>query len=489
MSNVKETNIINGFNKKNNEENLIDKIINNYGYKIRTIAIIFNSIFLYMISSYIIYHLAAYNIIFLNLFQVSEETLLFLGTISYFMKGLGCFFSGYLSSCFSRKFLVLFSIIGVLLLNIMIYLKLNIHTYFVFIIIGSFFSGIIDPINIDVLCETLPMKLRGFFLCFTYTGFTINVFTQYYLIWFFSKDTVEIENILICNSVAILFIVIYNIYIFQDSARHLAIKNQYEKTFIILDKYKSIPLTEEEKNIIKYQINNGNKNIRKLSIKEIFQNSYFKSSILFILMNFLSNFFNDGVVFVLNSIIIEKIPDANDEKISSIGLNIYIFVLFANLFAGILSDTPFLKRKNGLIICGFLSGLFSFMFLINVSNFMYWLGFIILSTNAYLSLSISFVSESYPTKIRDLSQGFMNTIANIGSLVGQFFYKFIFGLYNSKSLMYTGLINSIIMIIIILFVSNETYLKPLDISNSEYVSDSDNETLPETTDIKTDFLL
>ena len=53
------------------------------------------------------------------------------------------------------------------------------------------------------------------------------------------------------------------------------------------------------------------------------------------IINFLPNFFNDGIAAMQYFIILEKISVANEKKISSIDYKNNIFALFANLFAGI----------------------------------------------------------------------------------------------------------------------------------------------------------
>jgi len=381
------------------------------------------------------------------------------------MKILGCFFSGYLLKIIDRRSLILISNIATLLMNILINCHLNTFTYSVFILIGSYFSGILDPINIDVLCESLPIKFRGFFLCFTYTGFAISTFLQYFLIWCFSKNNSNETNmilVLLINSLLILSIGIFSYFFYDDTARHLIIGKENEKAFQILEKYKKNPLTYEEKKTITKQILKSNEKIGEANLKEIFQGKYLRITILFIFMNVLSNSNSDGMSFVSNDITVENIPGANEAKVSSIGMKCSSFQLFSYLFAGILSETPFLGSKYGLIVCAFFSAFFSFLYLINSKNFVIWIGLNQLIINSYVSLSISFVSESYPTKIRDLSQGFMNSMANLGSLLGQSIYSLLYYHYKSNILMVIGIINGFLMIFVVYFVKQETQDKPLD---------------------------
>jgi sugar phosphate permease len=460
----------------NNIDINLDNIINNYGYGYRTILIIINSILLFIASSYIIYHLSVFNFILSSQSKISKNTLGVLGTLAYTMKILGCFFSGFLLKIMKRKTLILISITSTLFMNILININLSPVTYTIFILVGSYFSGNIDPINIDILCESLPIRLRGFFICLSYTGFALSSFMQFFFIWCLTKKDSNETNmnlVILINSIIIILIGIFTYFIFDDSVRNLIIKKENEEAFKSLEKYydkEKTYLKKEEKDFIIKQVLKSNEIIQEEGLNEIFKGNYLQITIIFIIMNILSNSYVDGNSFISNDITIENIPKANESSISKYGMVNYFFQLFAYVLAGTLAELPLIGRKYGLLICGIFTGLFSFIYLVNRENFIIWIGFGQLFGNAYVALSISFASETYPTKVRDIGQGFINSMANLGSLIGQISYNEIYTIHKSKTTMIIGIISSLLMAFVMCFVRGETKNKPLDSNMEEKVS-------------------
>jgi len=464
----------NDINNKNIKTNLslLDKILVEYGYRYQIIKVIIGSILLSFLSSYMIYHVSCFLLVIKKEFELNDEMLTLLACIGFFFKSMGCLLTGYQTNVISRRSLLLIDILILLVLNIGLTLIWNIWAYFVFLILGCFIAGNIDPINIDVLCESLPIKFRGFFLCFSYTGFPLNIFLQYFLINFFSEaDNTQIKNILHLNSLVILLIFILMLVFFKDSIRHQLIKEKYETAFEMLNKLIKNPLSNEEKELIKIQCKNGNKEIQNASIKEIFSPLYLATTLLFICLNFSYNSMTDGMSFVLNLILSDFIQNFDEKKISHEGMKLYLVGLFAYAVCGILTEIPFIKRKFGLFITSAMILNFSVLFFLNAENYFWWLAFLLFFCNASTSLSISFVSESYPTKIRDVSQGFMNSVANIGSLAGQLIFMNLYHISKANTTLIYTMINSFICIFLILLIKKEMYSKPLDFCDGFEIKD------------------
>ena len=82
-----------------------------------------------------------------------------------------------------------------------------------------------------------------------------------------------------------------------------------------------------------------------------------------------------------------------------------------------------------------------------------------------------FISETYPSKIRDASQGYFNAIMNFGALLGQTVFLSIYKLYENFA------INLLIFLILFSFVlfffmKNETKGRALD-TFADYDFDND----------------
>jgi len=410
-----------------------------------------------------IYHVSCYLLIVKKEFNLTDDMLTIIACVGFFSKAIGCLLTGPTTNMISRRSLLLFNILILIGLNIFLTFFWKLWAYFIFLIIGCYIAGNIDPLNIDVLCESLPIKFRGFFLCFSYTGFPLNICVQYFLINSYSKQNdTEIKTIMHVNSLIIIGIFIIMIAFFKDSVRHQLIKENFDNAYYMLDKMSENPLSQDDKKLIKYQSYKGNKVIQEASIKEIFTPNYLNTTLLFICLNFSFNSMTDGVSFVLNLILFDFIPNSDEQKISQEGLKLYLYGLFAYVFCGILTEIPIIKRKLGLFITSAMILTFSLLFFFNSYNYFWWLNFLLIACNASTSLSISFVSESYPTKIRDTSQGFMNSIANFGSLVGQLIFMSLYNISKTNTTLIYSMVSSSICMFLVFFVKKEMHRKPLD---------------------------
>lgn len=442
---------------------LLDKIMDQYGYRFQIIKVIVGSILLSYLSSYMIYHVSCFLLVVKKEFNLADDMLTILACVGFFFKALGCMLTGPTTNIVSRRSLLLFNVLILIALNFMLTFVWKLWAYFIFLIIGCYIAGNIDPLNLDVLCESLPIKFRGFFLCLSYTGFPLNICIQYFLISSFSQQNeTDIITLLHINSLIIIVIFILMIIFFKDSIRHELIRENYDSAYKLLNNMSESPLTQEEKEIIKYQSIKGNNSISEASIKEIFSPYYLSTTLLFICLNFSFNSMTDGISFVLNLILSDNIPKSNEEIISWEGMKLYLWGLLAYAFCGILTEIPFIKRKLGLFITSAMILSFSILFYFNPYNYFWWLNFLLIACNASTSLSISFVSESYPTKIRDTSQGFMNSVANFGSLVGQLIFMSLYNISKTNTTLIYTLVISFVCMFLIFLVKKETHRKPLD---------------------------
>lgn len=456
---------------------LLDEILDNYGYRFHMIRVIFLSVILYYLSSYMIYHVSSYLLILKREFKISDDISSLLGCLAFGCKAIGCIVETQITKFLSRRNLIISSILILLILNIFLAFVFQLWVYFIFIIIGCFIAGILDPLNISVLCESLPIRFRGFFLCFSYTGFSLNNCIQYFLISEFSQEnSTDINVILHINSIITLLFFVLLLVFFRDSARHHLIQEKYKEAYETINDFTERPLTEEEKKKIKTQSAKGNKIIHETQLKAIFASIYIRRTIILLILNFSYNFMTDGVSYILNLILDDSIPDSTEQKVSQQGAIIYLFGLFSYVFCGFITEINCIGRKFALNICSAFVCLFSILFIWNQQNYLVWLTLLLINSNATTSLGIAFVSESYPTKIRDISQGFLNSTSNLGSFFGQLIFMKLYNISKTNNLTFLYLVvNSVICIVLVFFIKNEMNKKPLDnlIENAQ----SDNESV------------
>lgn len=457
---------------------LLDEILNRYGYKFHMIRVIVLSVLLYYLSSYTTYHFSGYMIIIKREFKISNNNISLLGCLAFGFKILGCLFAEEMTKFLSRKILVIYSILILFFLNIFLAFVFQLWVYIVFLIFGCFIAGILDPLNISILCESLPIRFRGFFLCSTYTGFILSQLFQYILITNFSQgNSTDINIILYINSIIILLIFVLLLVFFRDSARHQLTQENYKEAYETIKDFKEKPLTLEEKKIIKSQSALGNKIIHETNLKIIFSSAYIRRTIIFIILSFSYNCMLDGFTDIINIILKDNIQNSNEEIISHKAMVIEIFGLITYISCGFITEITFIGRKLALIISSLLIIVVSIIFLLYPLAYFPILIILNIITSWPGSLLMAFVSESYPTKIRDISQSFINAVCNFGSFTGQLIFIQMYNIYKIKFTSTFAVVNSIICIIIVFFLKNETNGKPLDnlLESVQSCDDTDSE--------------
>ncbi len=80
------------------------------------------------------------------------------------------------------------------------------------------------------------------------------------------------------------------------------------------------------------------------------------------------------------------------------------------------------------------------------------------------SIALVFVSEIYPSKIRDSSQGYFLSVNNLGGLLGQSIYMYIIK-KNINFPFYVSICVITLITILLFFVKHDTNNKALDIYN------------------------
>jgi len=473
-------------NKCTIDENnkLIDKIINEYGYKWHTLKIVLYTILLLLLCSYFIYNQNNfYWIVKLNL-KVSSNFLIFLFTLSFCMKCIGAIFSGFMTNNdkIKRKNLIIICLFVMFSLNIMMGVHFSFPTYLIFLIFGCFCAGNIEILAYNILCEGLPINLRGSFLCICSIGYVLSdTIINYIIKYVYENNIVNIRLIfLISIGVMIFIFFLFIILPLNDSARNLLYKGEYEKAFEILNKLRTNELHEEEKLILinqsklsekvkiplkENEINNTvNEKIEKdnsqNSIKDIFKEPYLKSTIIFIFIRFIQSFILRGNISII-VIYIKKILDNNSiNEINSSLLFINNIALFSFPLSAILIDLKFIGRKLSLAIVEIIAIIILFIFFFKYQLY-YLIGLYKIFLLAKTFILSALYTESYPTRMRDLTMGFLNIVDIIAGLIGMLSYMLLIK-YNFLIPFYISFTLQLISLILFYLIPVETKNRPLD---------------------------
>jgi hypothetical protein len=477
----------------------IDNITNEYGYNWITIRALIACILIDYYLSLIIFHNTSYIKILEKIFfdfEILKKINLgiLLSLIGFFIYGLGSFSLMFIAKFFpqSRRLIIFFSLIMIFFSCLLNSIYFNFYTYLIFLILGYFFSGLAYPINSNILCESLPLKSRGFIFCLSHIGKPIAKFTHYFLIKIiYNEKEVNSINIIMGICTGVLFISgSLGIILLRNSPRNLIITNDSEASFEILNKMlrENKALKNHDKNIIIKEMNKGinDKSIRNIS--ELFGKIFINPTLIFTAIIFLIKFFENGfysiLIYYIKDSIINKSPSANIENeniiFEDMKFIIIILSVFGIIFSGILIEIIHIGRKFTLLSSIFLLLLSYFLLQINPTNIKIWIGFTSILTDISYYCLITLITETYSTVIRDIAMGFIHLIIAISSGFG--ILAFI-GLYNLSKIgpFYFQIASSIINIFLISLVSYETCNKNLDdFTNYNYNNtDTDNELIVE----------
>jgi hypothetical protein len=485
---------------------ILDNITNNYGYGWETIRAFIACFLIDYCLSLIIFHSSSYikilekNFSYLDLKK--NKLAFFSSLIGFSTYGLGSFTLIFISRYFpqSRKLVIFISFILILISCLINSILFNFYTYFVFFIFGCFFSGLTNPINQNILCEFLPVKLRGFFFCLSNLGKPLAKLTHYLLIKIiYDENKINSMNLLqgICTGIFFIFGTAAFI-LLRNSPRNLIISNDEETSFEILNKMlpKIKSLKSYEKNIIIKESSKGLNDKSIGYISELFGSLFLNSTLIFSGIIFLIKFFENGfssilISFIKDLILLRKTLSVNsntavtvisneNEVIEKIQFVLMILGLFGPFLSGIFIEIKYLGRKFTLLSSIFLL-LFSYILLhINPTNSEIWLGFSLILSDISFYCILTLITETYSTIIRDIALGYIYTIISFSAISGFLIFIVLYDL-SKMGPFYFQIASSILSIFLISFITYETCNKDLDcesfinINNKKRKSEEEND--------------
>jgi hypothetical protein len=231
-------------------------------------------------------------------------------------------------------------------------------------------------------------------------------------------------------SLVILLCTIFSCAFYTDSPRNYIINGKYEDAINILKRMKINDefFTEE----IKREIYNSvpPKTISDFSLsnyKEVFEHGMFTTGVLLLFICFNGTMINDGFQLVLN-LILEKVKQsdksAHTRTILMENIIINSIALPSNLIVGAFTEFKILGRKYTQSIGFFIMGMVMIPVIINpnfASTFFIFFMFFTCITN----MVNVYVSEVYPTKIRDWALGMIQGSGYLGSFIAQYLFVYL----------------------------------------------------------------
>ena len=411
---------------------LLDKIINDYGYGWEVNKIIFSAFLCFILNGYLTTSYCSFMLGFKKKFDLTSNQISFIGMGFCLSKFVTNFLIGFLTNLLGRMFLLKFSLIFTFLFNLSISLFCEYEVIVVVEFINGFFAGIFEITSFNVACEFIPVRFRGWILLTIWNGYNVGVLFPN-LIMFRTMpdhDPSGLPKTLYLCSLVILLCTIFGCVFYTDSPRNYIINGKNEEALQILRKMKKDDnfFTEEIKKQIYESV--PPKTIDDFSLynyKEVFEHGMFTTGVLLLFICFNGTMINDGFQLVLN-LILEKVKQsdksAHTRTILMENIIINSIALPSNLIVGAFTEFELLGRKYTQSIGFLIMGLVMVPVIINpntASTFFIFFMFFTCITN----MVNVYVSEVYPTKIRDWALGMIQGSGYLGSFIAQYLFVYL----------------------------------------------------------------
>jgi MFS family permease len=438
---------------------LIDKITCKYGYGIHIWVMIICVILVIGTDGYFTTIFSSMIIAYQDKFNLKDNELMFLATLFFVFKILGAVVVGQMTTKVCRVVIINTSLLILTVANLTIGLYNNLPYFFISRIITGYFTGTIETVITNVLCEHLPIQMRGFVLTSVWTGWSVaqiipNILMLYLMPNF---EPVGIEKCILYSTAIPLVSFLFCLFFLKDSPRNYILKGEYDKAFEILKKYDNT-LTEADKEQLVSEITQGVNKDTEASVSELFNKNFYTLTIAILCLSFMSNMLNDGFALIVNLTLDEVNNSKNVLKDSII---VILFSMPSCFLAGMFSEI----KKIGRRWCNLLgyillmsSIILAVVFPKHISTF---LGLYNIFINFGNIVIITYTSEIYPSKIRDIGSGLSSTFSNLGSFSSQMIFMSLHSI--SPFTPYYFIIGICVVCSMISYIlPYETYHRPLD---------------------------
>ena len=366
-------------------------------------------------------------------FKLSDITMEFLSSVLFVGVFFGSLSSGFLTKRYNRinilKYGSLLLLISHLIMSIFFYLFI----LFIMRIFIGFALGLLIPIALNLFSEYLPRNIRGFLLltCWTLFDFGIVIEGTIAILIMPNLNENKLKNVLITCSIFNIAVVILNFLFLKDSPRNLLLNNKKEEAFEILNNINKSPLKDEDRqkieSIYKKEYNNSN----DISVFEIFNKENKFTTICAIVIFFIEATGYYGI-YVISSLTQKKILGETKDNYNKILIQqiiMAILTLISSLIGGIMLEIKSIGRKGAILIFMVLNSLCLIPAIYIKNGFTFFFALNLIFYNIHGNIIINYVVEFYPTKLRDLSSGFLLSMFRIACFISQFLFIELFKIY------------------------------------------------------------
>ena len=401
-------------------------------------------------------------------FNLSDLQIQALSASLFFGVAIGSLSSGYLTKQIGRTCSLKYSYFVLFISHLMMAISLNVGMFLIFRLFIGIALGIIVPVSLNLYSEYLPIRVRGFFLLFTWSFFNIGLVLSA-VIMYWNMPHLEMSMLRTVFTILTLFPLIslvINLALLNDSPRSLILNNKYDEAFMLLTSMNhGKPLSEDQKRLIISNTTTQANDNTVGDIKELFQKKYLLSTILCISLFFIAACTYYGL-YTISTLTVQEMnateEEVDNKRIVKSQIAIACVCLFAYVIGGLMAEIPQLGRKGVIWIWALLNAIF----IVPATYFpkLYTLFFAIamLSNNIWVNVLITYIVEIFPTKLRDTSSGFLLMTFRVSCFVSQFLYLGLFEVH-FRVVYYLSCIMLVIAIGLTLVLPFESVNMPLDL--------------------------
>lgn len=403
----------------------------------------------------------------LSSFQIQAvAATLFLGV------AIGSLTSGWLSRSIGRVAILKASLFMLIISHLLMAASQNVGMFVCFRMIIGYLIGIIVPISLNLYSEYLPAKYRGFFILFSWFFLGLGLLFSGIIIYcqMPNLEISKMKTVLMIQTVFSIIAFLWNCFFLHDSPRNLIINNNKEKAFDILKSMnKGIELSREEKKAVVEEILSQANITIEGNISDLFSKQYLMTTILCIFL-FLVHAGSFAGVYVISTLTEQELSieqeEVNNTKIIKTQIITAFVSLFAYILGGILTDIKVFGRKGVLAVWIFVNGVMMLPSVYFPKLFTLFFSIAMFSTHIWGNVLVTYIIEIYPTKLRDISTGFLLMTLRIFSFFAQFLYLGLLEIHY-KIPYYLTTVLLLLGVIATIILPFESVKKPLDIQYEE----------------------
>lgn len=452
--------------KKGRSENLIDQIYEKNCFNKYSMFVIF-SIGMFFIAD-------GMEMCFMNLFiipikvyfDLTEFEVQCLASMIFVGAAIGGFISGYMSQYIGRVYTVMISSLLLVVSHILMAIATNFGMFLIFRILIGIALGVIVPISLNNLSEYLPIYIRGFMLVFIWTFFQIGMLLQGCVCYVAmpNLEVSKLKNVMMFLTLFPLLSLAVNLFCFYDSPRTFIVTKKEKPGLEILSHIKGKELTEYEANVIIEQVLKQGNDTTSGIISDLFKKDYLCITLLSIGVFFISTTLFYGL-YIISTLTVQQIgvdkSELSNRDIIAGQLIIAGSNTFSLLTAGFMCEIKLIGRKGAIWGSFIFTAIFAIPCVYFPKLYTLFFSIFIFFTTIAFNVMTTYVVEIYPTKLRDISSGFLFFTLRVSGLISQFLMLGLFKLHHTIPY-YLCAILSIIGIVFTLLLPHDTINQPLD---------------------------